>query len=176
MKKTLMTIVGLIIGYTACYAGPADNNNPSPAMGEQGISLAGYWERANGTMVPYLHGFYKCFEAGFGLSWHDQTYYINASGNEFDKKLFLGYFAGYRYNVGTQGYVTAGFAGDFRWISFPDYNDRVYTIGAYVGLEYFLSENFMLNMQIMPYSYDNGKDMHNNEIFQKGKIGVGYVF
>ena len=176
MKKTLMTILGLLVGYSAYCADSTmmdKDNNPAPMVGEQGFALGGYYDEKVDDMVPVFHGFYKWFEAGVGMNWGDRK---DAGSDTTWDATTLTAFAGFRYGIASQLYATAGASGYYCWVNKTgDVNP--YMIGAYLGLEYFVTPNVMVNMQIMPYDYERkAVDARENEVFQEGMIGISYVF
>ena len=170
-----MTIVGLLLGYSAYCADASVNSKDVEALaiGEKGFALGAYYDKKANDVLPYFQGFYKWFEAGIGANWVGEKW---LGVGDWEGESYLSGFAGFRYNIAPQLYVTAGASGYYKWVAFSkEYNS--YLLGAYVGLQYFMAPHFMVNIQAMPYDYERrDNNTREHEVFKQGMIGVSYIF
>ena len=174
MKKLFALLIGAFFATNALTAAAqTPQQTQMDEVGYKGFALGMYYDDKIEYFLPYLQGYYSWFTAGIGANYEHN----DIKNGENWSETFLVAHLGFRAEVVERLYASIGASGSYGFIDSHSSKNDPYTIGAYVGLEYFLGKHFLISAQIMPYTYEkDDANVTENVIFQEGQVGISYVF
>lgn len=128
----------------------------------------------NNLFMPMLSVNVGMIEAGIGYSYTQNKAYN--SGATENNNTFLGYAGVHVISFANNSLdISVGATGSTTRIT--NQSTHPYTVGPYVGVDYQLSEHFMITGHINPLTWSKNilKDTQTS-VFSDGMIGMSYIF
>ena len=178
-KVVLASIISIPAFVSNAYA---DNGHFGVGFGYNSLTKADLISKTLGNPLFNVNVTYSndIFEAGFGASY---TRYTTNSGDNEVKHNVTPVLAniGLRHYLTRNLYVNYGINGAYRFVDRDgsDSSADSYSIGAYVGLSYQLSQHLVVSATANPYiytDYTKGDSAITHDIFSQGSINFTYLF
>ena len=149
----------------------AKYNNPTPPDIKSGFGIGINWATyEHDDFVLMLSYDNDQYTVGLGLNYD----HVKVTATQNTESWFeWRYHIGLRYLLRRRLFAAGGLAG-----SIPTGNNDAYSIGPYVGLDYYLCRSLFLSFKILPYMYAKmAFDINRiSSVFEQGSVALTYVF
>lgn len=168
MKKTIMKV---LLGAGLATAAVASANAAEPVNQDNRWGVGVFYNSTTPTDFLPMVTFDSASGTHFGLG---ATYTHNGadSSNNFYASGFIGQdiikMGNLAISIGAAGGTT---------LNSPEFGTRLYNLGAYVGADFFITNNFKATAQLIALNYQQTEYGYKNwDAFGQGSIGLTYLF